>query len=331
MPPIRLGIIGCGIAARELHWPALQQLKRDFEIVMVCNHTEDKAATFAEMVGDVPYTLDYSEMLTDETVEAVVIVVPIHLNHRICRDAILAGKHILLEKPLAANEIDARELVKLAGRYEKVVAVGENIRYRPTIFRAKSLLETGAIGQPYAVRWNFYHYVDKENKFAQTAWRIQHQYDGGFITDAGIHNIATIRMLFGDIASGQGRGMSVNSSIGEMDTLSFQFSTQSGIIGELFIGFSIHGYNENTLLVFGTEGSLRIQGNQVEVYSKDGSSKVEDITDDGGYTDQYRDFCTAIRTGRPVRSSFKQAYTDLTTILGAVHSAQTGQPFIAVH
>ena len=99
--PIKLGIIGCGIAAKKLHYPALKKLKDRFTITAVCNHTEKKAKEFSQMVGGVPYTLDYRELLAMEDVEAVAIVLPIHLNRLVIADALKAGKHVIAEKPIA--------------------------------------------------------------------------------------------------------------------------------------------------------------------------------------------------------------------------------------
>ena len=67
MEPVKLGIIGCGIAARKLHWPALQKVGGRFKIEMVCNHTEKKAQSYAELVGKVPYVLDYHDLLANPT------------------------------------------------------------------------------------------------------------------------------------------------------------------------------------------------------------------------------------------------------------------------
>nr|MBC8400837.1 Gfo/Idh/MocA family oxidoreductase [Candidatus Neomarinimicrobiota bacterium] len=81
MPPIKLGIIGTGLAARKLHWPALKKLLAKFEIATVCNHTDQKAREFARLVGGVPYVLDYHDLLDNSQIEAVDIVLPIELNH----------------------------------------------------------------------------------------------------------------------------------------------------------------------------------------------------------------------------------------------------------
>jgi len=74
-----------------------------FTITMVCNHTAPKAESFARMVGDVPYVLDYQEILQHPEVEAVDIVLPIPLNYQVTMDALNAGKHVIVEKPLAAH------------------------------------------------------------------------------------------------------------------------------------------------------------------------------------------------------------------------------------
>ncbi len=63
MKPFKLGLIGCSIAAKDLHWPALNKLQDKFEITVVCNRSEPKAAEFAHMVGDLPHVLDYRELL----------------------------------------------------------------------------------------------------------------------------------------------------------------------------------------------------------------------------------------------------------------------------
>ncbi len=65
MPPLRLALVGTGIAARELHWPALRQLSDFYQIVAVCNRTRPKAEAFAELIG-----LDLANVTTDYAASA---------------------------------------------------------------------------------------------------------------------------------------------------------------------------------------------------------------------------------------------------------------------
>ncbi len=132
MKQVRLGIIGCGIAARELHWPALKEMKDRFEITLVCNHTKSKAQSFSEMIGGTPYVTDYHEILINDDVDAVSIILPFELNLQVSEDALEAGKHVMVEKPLAGNLIDAKAMLGLDRKYRnRVMMVAENFRYRP--------------------------------------------------------------------------------------------------------------------------------------------------------------------------------------------------------
>ncbi len=321
--PVKLGIIGCGIAARELHYPALKKLKDKFEITVVCNHTEPKAREFAALVGGVPYVLDYHELLQRDDVEAVDIILPIHLNFQVTKDALEAGKHVILEKPLAANIDEAGEMLSFPEKYDLVMMVAENYRYRPTFHRLKELLAENVIGKIFSVFWNIFYHVDTKNKYARTKWRIQHQYPGGFITDGGVHNIAALRYLFGDFESGHAFVKSINPAIGRVDTFSLQFRTKSGVDGVFNDFFSSHGYSENRLIVLGDEGSLVVENNTISI-SKDGEAPiVENIDDDdGGYYNEFVDFYNGIREGQPVLSTFEESYRDLEIILQALESAE---------
>lgn len=327
MPPIKLGIIGCGIAARELHFPALQKLRDNFEITVVCNHTEPKAKSFAELAGNVPYVLDYHDLLARDAVEAVAIILPIHLNYQVTKDALEAGKHVIVEKPLAANLAEADQMLIFEKRFPQVKMVAENFRYRTTFSRVNAILDNNEIGRPYAVFWNVYYFVSQQNKYAQTDWRIHHQYPGGFIMDGGVHNIAVLRDWFGNITSGCAFTKSINPEIGKLDSMSFQFSTERHVDGVFNVFFSSNGYAENRIIILSSEGSLVIEGNTITLKQAGAADRVETIDDDGGYQCQYEDFYDAIRTGKPVKSSFSEGYQDFVTIVKALESAEKRQRF----
>ena len=319
MQPVKLGVIGCGIAARELHFPALQKLKDKFEITVVCNHTEPKAKSFAEMAGGVPYVLDYHELLARDDVEAVDIILPIHLNYAVTKDALEAGKHVIVEKPLAANLQEADQMLIFEQRYPQVKMVAENFRYRTTFHRIKSILENNEIGQPYAVFWNVFYFVNKQNKYALTDWRIHHQYPGGFIMDGGVHNIAVLRDWFGNITSGIAFTKSINPEIGKLDSMSFQFNTESNVAGVFNVFFSSNGYAENRIIILGSEGSLVIENNTITLKKAGEPDQAETVADDGGYQGQFEDFYNAIRNGTSVKSTFSEGYQDFVTILKALN------------
>ena len=105
MPPLRLALVGTGIAARELHWPALHQLSDLYQIVAVCNRTRPKAEAFAGLIGlDLAnVTTEYAQILARPDVDVVSLLVPPQANRMMAEAAAAAGKHVIVEKPIATS------------------------------------------------------------------------------------------------------------------------------------------------------------------------------------------------------------------------------------
>lgn len=325
--PVKLGIIGCGKAAKALHFPALNSLKDKFEIIAVCNHTEPKAKKFADMIGGVPYTLDYNELIAMEDIEAVDVVLPIHLNRLVVADVLEAGHHVIAEKPIAGNLHDASELINLAEKSNQVSMIAENCRYRKVYQRANELIQTGAIGDVNSFSWNIFYKFDEKNEYARTQWRIDHKYEGGIITDAGVHNIAVIRLLFGNIASGSALVWNLNPDIGRTDSIKLILKTTNGINGSFNMSASVEGYSDNKLLIFGDRGTIIIKDDDLVVNNPEGESLEESIDDNGGFTAQFENFYDAIRNGGKVVSTFDEAYKDIEVLLKAYSSSESGISF----
>ena len=325
MQQVRLGIIGCGIAAKKLHWPALSKLSDRYEVVAVCNHTRPKAAEFAAMVGGVPWALDYRKLLAMNAVEAVDIVLPIHLNERVTRDALEAGKHVIVEKPLAANLGEARRMLSFPRTYRPKMMVAENCRYQPLYLRTKEVLDSGSIGRVYAAAWNVLGMLTTRNEYARTRWRIHHRYPGGFLTDAGVHNMAVLRMLFGEVTSVAGYVRRMHPAIGKLDTLGMTFDTKKGVSGTFNLFFSSSGVSERRLLLFGTDGTIVVDDARITVKRHDQPDVQFAVDPEGGYIGEFVDFYEAIRNGTRVRSSFKEAARDLQVIIMALEAGRTGK------
>ena len=321
MQPIKLGIIGCGIAANDLHWPALRQMQDKFKITMVCNHTEQKAKAFAKVVGNVPYVLDYNDLLGSDDVEAVDIILPIHLNFQAVQDTLKSGKHFIVEKPLAANLDEADELIELQKKFSQVKMLGENFYYHPVFIKVKEYLLQNLIGRVYSFFWDIFRCLDFSNKYLQTQWRIKHKYPGGFVLDGGIHNIAAIKMLFGDIVAGCSFVKKINPQIGEMDTFSFQLKTENDVGGVLNIFNSAKAYSQNRLLVLGENGSIVVdEGSEILVY-KENKLIIQEVIQDDSFKREFDDFYDAIRNNKKPFSTLERGHSDLRTMLNAFESA----------
>ncbi len=318
MKPVKLGIIGCGIATQKLHAPALLKLKNKFEVISVCNINEPKAKECSDLLGGTPFVADYRELLNTD-IEAVDIAVPYNLNYEITRAALAAGKHVIVEKPLAHDLADARRMLELDRHFPQVKMVAENFRYHPAFLRLKILMDEGRIGEPLSVFWNVFRLVDANNKYYQTGWRVENRFPGGFITDGGVHNIAALRLMFGDVVRGQSFTRSVNPDLGDIDSLSFQFETASGVQGVLNIFVSVKGLFKNEMVIVGREGAIEVVNNKsIRIHRQGRNVEEETIPEDTSYLAEFEDFFRAICTGQPVASPFSEAFRDLQVILCAV-------------
>ena len=332
---INIGIIGCGIAANILHWPAIKSLQDQFTIAAVCNHTEEKANQFSKLVGaeyskDIPIYLDYKQLLALESVDAVAIILPIELNYEVCKAAAEAGKHIMVEKPIAVNLDEAKLLLELEKEFpDLVMMVAENFRYRPVYAALKKTIQKDLIGTPYYVEWKNWANVDpKDNQYARTSWRINHQYEGGFVTDGGVHNIAALRDVFGDLELTGSSKVQVNPKIGRMDTFSYLFRSKGRegippVSGLLQMFFSVKRKTSKSLIVLGSNGSLEIEDDTLTVFEGDDDFSIssEKFPDDGGYENEYKDFYSVITQNTKIKSSFYEAYCDFETIMHALKQA----------
>jgi predicted dehydrogenase len=318
---IKLGIIGTGLAAKILHLPALKRLNDKFEITAVCNHTEKKAKEFSELIGGVKYYLDYKELLNDKNVEAVDITLPIDLNYQVTIDSLKAGKHVFLEKPLAASMTEAKKMLKLESKYRQVTLLAENFRYRKVYNSVKDLLKKKSIGKVYAAQWNVFYRVTSDRDYGATKWRQKHRYVGGFILDAGVHNIAALRMLFGEVKSVVAFTDSINPKIGLPDSMSVQMIFSSGVKVIYNLFFSVKHHWENKLLVFGDKGTIEVNDDMISLKLNDNNPQIIDASDFGGYDEEFMDFYTAIVNRKKVKSAFIDGYKDMEVVFAALNSA----------
>ena len=320
---IKLGIIGTGLAAKNLHLPALQKLKYNFEITSVCNHTVKKASEFSKLVGGVKYYLDYKELLNDKNVEAVDITLPIDLNYKVTLDSLKAGKHVFLEKPLAGNLSEAKKMLGLKRKYPLAMLLAENFRYKKNYNTVKDILKIKSIGKVYAAQWNIFYQVTSDNDYGATKWRQKPRYVGGFMLDAGVHNIAALRMLFGEIKSVTAFTDSINPTIGKPDTMSIQMTSSSrvNIIYNLF--FTVKNHWENKLLIFGDNGTIEVNDDIISLKLNNDKPEIIDCSDNGGYDEEFLDFYNAILNKTKVKSTFIDGFKDMQVVLAALKSANT--------
>jgi predicted dehydrogenase len=151
----QIGIIGAGMIAKK-HARDLLATGR-CKIPVVADVLPKAGRAFAEMFGIPKSVADYAELLADPGVDAVVIATPPSTHKAIFLDAVAAGKHVLLEKPMAIRATDIRTMLAAARRHPKLVVCEASCRHarlQPKFAFVKRLVDSGALGDVYYVHHN---------------------------------------------------------------------------------------------------------------------------------------------------------------------------------
>ncbi|MGB9693834.1 MAG: Gfo/Idh/MocA family protein [Fervidobacterium sp.] len=204
MEKLNLGIIGLGFIG-TVHLRNCLNLK-SVRVVAVADKSK-KALNYARAFGVKNLFTDYHELLKLKDLNAVVISLPTHLHADCAIRAAEEGKHIFLEKPLARNLEEGREIVSAVRRNGAKFMVGYPLRFDPEFVNLKSQMESGVLGDiqmAYAVNiaaGPFFHRAESTVPHPVPDWWLNKDLTGGgALIDLGCHMINLLRWYFGEIS-----------------------------------------------------------------------------------------------------------------------------------
>ncbi|MBX3083506.1 MAG: Gfo/Idh/MocA family oxidoreductase [Anaerolineae bacterium] len=328
MPPIRLAIVGSGIFARDAHLPALKALGDTYEIVAIYSrNAETVAALAATLPGSVQTYTTLEPLLARTDIDAVDIILPIAVQPPMIEAALKAGKHVISEKPGAPDVESGRQLLatahELTSRAGIVWMIAENIRFEPAYQQAGEIIRRGEIGKPIQLGWQTASVVNPQNKYYHTAWRRDKSFPGGFILDGGVHNIAAMRMVMGEIEAVSAFVTQVRPDLPPADTLCVTFRFANGALGSWTHTYvATSPWLNGAMQVIGERGAMQISPQQLDV-SIDGKITAQAFQVNG-VQEELAAFARAIG-GEPSRSTPPHALQDVAVIQAILESARTGQ------
>jgi len=141
---IKVGVVGCGYWGPNLVRNFVQI--SESEVKYGCDLDEEKLKRIKSLYPDVQVTKNYKELLDDSEVDAIAIATTVHTHFELAKEAIEAGKHIFVEKPLAQNSSEARELINLAYKRDRVLMVGHTFLYTAAVNKLKELIDSNELG-----------------------------------------------------------------------------------------------------------------------------------------------------------------------------------------
>jgi predicted dehydrogenase len=275
---VGIGVIGVGPAS-EPHVKSLLDLADRVDVRFVASRSAERAEAARARIP-FPVTTDIEGALADPAVEAVIVLTPPRAHLDVCRACLVAGKHVLVEKPLEVTLPRAEELANAARSSGLRFGVVLQHRFRPGSLRLRSLLEEGALGDVEAasvtVPW----------------WRPQSYYDepgrgtlirdgGGVLLTQAIHAVDLFRSLVGVDAVEAARA--TTTAIHRMETEDYASALlrlRGGKPGTLLATTAMYPGLSERIEILGTWGSASLIGGSLHIAYLDG--REERVVAEGG-------------------------------------------------
>jgi predicted dehydrogenase len=312
--PVRLALVGCGRIAQVAHLPAVEKAE-GAELVAVSDPSGAVARSVARRRGVAAYT-DQGSVWADASVEAVIVAAPDRFHHRLATEALTAGRHVLVEKPLASTVAQAEDLVGLVDRTGLTLQVGamkrhdQGVRYAGR-FIAERLGQVRSFNAWYrigdlrpGIEAALFPPVVAEPDVRRREAAAKADRRRYLLATHGAHVFDTVRFLLGEVASLVARHRGHDRD----HVWQLLVATAAGAVGTVTIAADVPGLPAEGIEVFGVTGAVRVdlhfpfyrRAATVHAYT-DGAVVVPTLTDGDAYQRQVEAFARTIRAGgRPV-------------------------------
>lgn len=340
----RFGIIGCGVIYGA-HSAAINALE-DAELVAIADVVEEKARTAAadRSQGCNPdvYT-DYHEMLKRDDIDVVSICTPSGMHAEMACDAMEAGKHVIVEKPMDITLKACDKFIETWKRTGKTATVISQHRFSEDVQALKRAIDQGRFGKVALVD-SYTKWYRSHEYYRSGDWRATWELDGGgALMNQSVHYVDLLQWMAGDVDYLFGNCSNVWHDIAVEDTACATIKFKSGAIGSLEGTTAANPGLSQELHVMGEFGTVSIVGSRIKVWEFVNEESDERAASSGQsdsglgasdpaairmdlHTKQYRDFLDALNNGTNPLITPVEARKPVEIILAVYESGRTGKP-----
>ena len=303
---IRFGILGCGMIA-QIHADALKNIE-DAKLAGVTDIYMESAKAFAQKNAVTVYE-SYEAMLEDGNIDAICICTPSGLHAEAAIKALEAGKHVVLEKPMALTVEDAdavNEAVKKSGCLLTVIS---QLRFSKDVQRIKTLVEAGAFGK-LAFCDLYMKYWRDPSYYASSTWKGTFKFDGGgALMNQGIHGVDLLLYIAGNAAVSKGKVRTISHDIEVEDVAAAVLEFDNGALGVIEASTCAHQGFYRKIEIIGDQGYAILREDTIEELVIDGKD-LKESSDSAGVSGSHRD-AAAIQSdmhGLQIRNLIRAIY-----------------------
>ncbi len=332
--PVSIGVIGCGSVAQNAYFPLIVNLMAHGQVgrVVACDTDPSRTAAVREKYGVTQVTADPEEVFTSD-VDIVVVLTSMAAHADLATRALEAGKHVLVEKPMATTMADGRALLAAANAGPGWLVCAPHVQLSPDYQEMLRRVRRGDIGKPLLARARYGWDGPDWGKWFYGP-------GGGPLFDLGVYNVTSLTGLLGPV-----RRVTAMSALtrpervveGELirvqtqDTFQIVLEHVSGALSTVTTAFGIQKYRSPAVEVYGLEGTLQLLGDDwapdgLEYWSNAaGAWQVFDSRSRyWPWTDGLAHLVNAVRSGEPPYTRPEQAFHVLEVMLAAMTAASTG-------
>jgi predicted dehydrogenase len=321
---LRFAVIGCGRMGLRRMQTIVNHPQTELVCVVDVNEQEARAA--ADKYG-CAYYLCYEEILLREDIDCVIVSVPNKWHKEIVVAALDSKKHVFCEKPLARNPQEAQAMVDAAIRNGVTLKTGSNLRFFPSVLKAKQLLDEKAIGELLFLR----SWIGHEG-WVQGKWFTQPEIvGGGAFLDNGCHVLDIVRWFLGEVKSCVGM---IRTNLWPVEPLEDNgfgiFETVDGKIAMIHASWTEWaGYMY--MEIYGSEGYIRIDNRgrtcKTVLGKRGGREEVFDFSSlpPSSYEEEFKHYVDAILRGEQPLPSGYDGLRAVQMAWGVYESARTGR------
>lgn len=323
---LRWAVIGCGDIAEKRVAPAINRESRSC-LHAVVRRDEAKCRDFAARHGATHALNSFAAAVALDEVDAVYIATPVYLHAAQTMASALAGKHVLVEKPMALTADECAEMTDACRTHGVTLGVAYYRRFYPKVRAMQDLIAAGDLGEPQFVR-AFTGGRYRINRGEQGSWRtIPEQGGGGPLQDIGSHRIDLMLALFGPIRRVKAEigNATLDAPVEDHAHLLFEFA--NGMKGALHCTWNL-GVGRDEWEVYGTEGgaSTRDLNGPELVIERGGDREVRSLPADANlHFPLIEDFVEAALSGRDPEIPGEQGRETTRVIEAAYLSAREGK------
>jgi predicted dehydrogenase len=190
---IGIGVIGVGMGCDLLYLN--EELDSRFFVRGICATTATKVEAIAKENGIPFWTTDYRKLIERDDIQVIAVFSPDHLHGRHCIDALNAGKHVIVTKPMVTSLEDAIEITRLAEKKKLKFLVGETCRWYTSFLAVKKFYDDGDLGEIIFAEGHYVHEI--KDYFRKTSWRLTVPQD--FMYGGVCHPLDSLVWFLGDV------------------------------------------------------------------------------------------------------------------------------------